>query len=163
MTDANRARRRRRQTVLNAAQPANQNSQVEARQQPLPQNAQGQQQQISQSGVGVPKDMNLGQGQPGRQYNPYQSQYGIGSQGQYGIGAGQYGIGTGQYGIGSQGQYGIGSQVQPYYPYSGSQYGVGQYGAGQYGVGQYGAGQYGVGQYGAGQYGAGQYGAGQCK
>ena len=144
MTDANRARRRRRQTVLNAPQPANQNSQVEARQQPLSQNPQGQQQQISQSGVGAPKDMNLGQGQPGRQYNPYQSQYGMGSQGQYGIG--------------SQGQYGIGSQGQPYYPYSGSQYGAGQYGGGQYGAGQYGA-----GQYGAGQYGGGQYGAGQCK
>lgn len=108
VTDANRARRRRRQTqtVLNSAQPANRNSQVDARQLPLNNlNSQGfqqqqpQQQQFSQSGIGIPKDVGSVQNQGSRQYYPYQSQYGMGSQGSYynpygGMGS-QYGYGQG--------------------------------------------------------------------
>lgn len=82
---------------MNAAQPSNQNTQVEARQQPLPLGAQGSPQQLSQSGIGLPKDMNMGQaqGQSGRQYYPYQNQYQMGSQGYnyypYSGGGSQYG------------------------------------------------------------------------
>jgi hypothetical protein len=148
VTDANRARRRRRQTILNAGQQSNPNSQPEARQQPLPQSFPGQQQQrqqqqqqqqqqpqqpqqMSPGGQGMSKEMNLGQGQAGRQYYPYQgSQYGIGAQGgQYGIGAqgGQYGVGLPQYGIAAQGgQYGIGAQGYSPYGGAGTQYAAGQ-------------------------------------
>jgi hypothetical protein len=89
VTDANRARRRRRQTVLNSGQAANPNPQTDARQLPL--NLQGQQQQqrqqqpqqqFSQGGIGMQKDMNVGQNQGGRQYYPYS---GVGTGGQYGI------------------------------------------------------------------------------
>ena len=105
VADANRARRRRRQTqtILNSAQPANRNSQVDARQ--LPFNNQGlqqqqqQQSQMSQGGMGVLNNPNAGQNQGGRQFYPNQNQYGMGSQG-------------------SQGSF--------YNPYGGSQYGYGQ-------------------------------------
>lgn len=89
-TNANSARRLRRQALLNAGQqPGNPNSQMnafssqaDARQQPLgpnPQilNAQGQQ-QLNPGGMGLPKDANLGQNQGGRQYMPYQGQMGYG-------------------------------------------------------------------------------------
>lgn len=110
VADANRARRRRRQTqtVLNSAQPANRNSQVDARQ--LPFSSQGlqqqQQPQMSQGGMGIPNSANAGQNQGGRQYYPYQNQYGMGSQGSQGSfynpygGGSQYGGGGSQYGYG---------------------------------------------------------------
>ena len=59
---------------------------------------QQQQQQFSQSGIGIPKDMNPAQGQGSRQYYPYQNQYGMGSQGSYNN---PYGGMGGQYGSGS--------------------------------------------------------------
>jgi len=153
VTDANRARRRRRQTILNAGQqPANLNSQAnayksqpEARRQPLPPNPQilnAQGQQMSQSGIGIQNDAKAASGQDGRQYG-YQGQFGYGTAqgsnypynyggqyGQYGQGMGQYGQGMGQYGQG-MGQYGQGmGQYGSYnYPYQGSNYYSG-YGSG---------------------------------
>ncbi|CAF3322548.1 unnamed protein product [Rotaria sp. Silwood1] len=63
--------------MLNTAQqPSNQNSQVEARQQPLGSNL-----QMNPGGMGLSKDSNLGQNQAGRQYYPGQGSYGYGSQG----------------------------------------------------------------------------------
>lgn len=81
---------------MNSAQPQNRNSQADARQLPLNQGLQQQQPQMSQSGIGIPNNANLGQNQGSRQYYPNQNQYGMGSQGSF------------------------------YNPYGGSQYGSGQ-------------------------------------
>lgn len=114
VTDANRARRRRRQTVLNAGQQPNPNSQVSARQQSLSANLQGQfplqqqqPQQFGQSGVGLSKDMNVGQNQAGRQYYGYPNQFGSGSN--------YYPYGGNQYGAGQYPQYGQGGSYGSYY------------------------------------------------
>ena len=120
VTDANRARRRRRQTVLNAGQQPDPNLQTNARQQPLPQNLQGQfslqqqqqqqpglqqrqpglqqqqpglQQQFGQgAGMGLSKELHVGQNQAGRQFYGYSNQYGVGSN-YYPYGGRQYGAG----------------------------------------------------------------------
>ncbi|UJR33942.1 hypothetical protein I4U23_021360 [Adineta vaga] len=157
--DANRARRRR-QTGLNSQSvnpnvPSNtMNAGTDARQQQLPPNAQilnaQGQQQLTQGGIGVPRDVNLAQGQAGRQYYPnqnqqynygsqgagynaygntgYGNQYGAGQSGQYGQGMGQYGQGMSQYGQGmgqygqGMGQYGSFYQNQNQNPSYGSSY-----------------------------------------
>ncbi|CAF0725835.1 unnamed protein product [Rotaria sordida] len=156
--DANRSRRLRRQSMLNAGQQAaNPNSQAnafnpqpEARQQPLgpnPQilNAQGRP-PLNPGGMGLSKDSNLGQNQAGRQYYPYQGLNPYGSQGynpygsmggynQYGSGQySQYGQGMGQYNpYGNQysGSYNRPGYSSNMYPSGGNSYGGYYWNAGQ--------------------------------
>ncbi|CAF1084251.1 unnamed protein product [Adineta ricciae] len=148
--DANRARRRR-QSGLNpqSANPNTINAATDARQQPMPPNPQilnvqgqpqlnQQQQQLTQGGIGIPRDANGPQNQVGRQYYPYQNQqYNYGSQGsiynpygnsggygsQYGSSQyGQYGQGMGQYGSFYQNQYPSSGNFYSGSGYSGSNY-----------------------------------------
>ncbi|CAF1138791.1 unnamed protein product [Adineta steineri] len=128
--DGNRARRRRRQTLLNPS--SNPHNQM-----PLQQNPQGQ----PSSQQGGQNEIISGK-QGGRQYYPYQGQtgYGYGSvQGlnypYAGAGVGSYNYGSGQYG--QQGQ-GLGGQYGAYYnQYPGSSSFYGGYNSAGYNSGGY--------------------------
>jgi len=159
--DGNRARRRRRQAPMLNPNPAmNPMNQPPLGPNPQILNAPGQ----LPSPQGAQNDYGMGkQGGGGRQYYPYQGQYGYGSM--QGLNYPYAGSGLGAYQYGGLGQSGA---YYNQYPGSSSFYGSSYnrpgYGGGGYGgYGGYGGGGYGgggYGGYGGGGYGGGGYGGG---